>query len=41
MSGGRRAGAATALWKSGWYEARMLAAMVDDPEQVTRRQMNA
>ena len=29
------------LWKSGWYEARMLAAMVDDPQQVTRRQMTA
>jgi 3-methyladenine DNA glycosylase AlkD len=29
------------LWKSGWYEARMLATMVDDPRQVTRRQMNA
>ena len=32
---------AAALWESGWYEARMLAAMVDDPRQVTRRQMNA
>jgi 3-methyladenine DNA glycosylase AlkD len=29
------------LWASGWYEARMLATMVDDPAQVTRRQMNA
>lgn len=29
------------LWESGWYEARMLAAMMDDPKQVTRRQMNA
>jgi 3-methyladenine DNA glycosylase AlkD len=29
------------LWRSGWYEARMLAAMIDDPKQVTRRQMNA
>ena len=29
------------LWESGWYEARLLAALVDDPEQVTRRQMNA
>lgn len=29
------------LWKSGWYEARMLAAMLDDPKQVTRKQMNA
>jgi 3-methyladenine DNA glycosylase AlkD len=32
---------AAALWKSGWYEARLLAGMVDDPEQVTLRQMNA
>ena len=29
------------LWKSGWYEARLLATMVDDPGQVTRKQMNA
>src|SRR5262245_32188401 len=29
------------LWKSGWYEARLLAAMLDDPKQVTRGQMNA
>jgi 3-methyladenine DNA glycosylase AlkD len=32
---------ATALWKSGWHEARILATVVDDPRQVTRRQMNA
>jgi 3-methyladenine DNA glycosylase AlkD len=32
---------AAELWESGWYEARMLAAMIDDPRQVTRRQMNA
>jgi 3-methyladenine DNA glycosylase AlkD len=32
---------ALALWKSGWYEARLLASMVDEPEQVTRRQMDA
>jgi 3-methyladenine DNA glycosylase AlkD len=32
---------ADALWSSGWYEARMLAAMLDDPRQVTRRQMDA
>jgi 3-methyladenine DNA glycosylase AlkD len=31
---------AQALWKSGWYEARMLAAFVDDPEQVTSQQMD-
>ncbi len=30
-----------ALWKSGRYEARLLAALVGDPEQVTRGQMNA
>jgi 3-methyladenine DNA glycosylase AlkD len=32
---------AAGLWKSGWLEARMLAAMLDDPQQVTRRQMDA
>jgi len=32
---------AAGLWESGWYEARLLAALVDDPRQVTRRQMNA
>jgi 3-methyladenine DNA glycosylase AlkD len=32
---------AAALWKTGWLEARMLAAMVDDPRLVTRRQMDA
>jgi 3-methyladenine DNA glycosylase AlkD len=30
---------AEALWKSGHYEARMLAAFVDDPALVTRQQM--
>jgi 3-methyladenine DNA glycosylase AlkD len=29
------------LWASGCYEARLLAAFVDDPALVTRRQMNA
>lgn len=28
------------LWQSGWYEARLLAAFVDDPKLVTVRQMN-
>jgi 3-methyladenine DNA glycosylase AlkD len=28
------------LWKSGWYEARLLATMVDDPALVTVKQMN-
>jgi 3-methyladenine DNA glycosylase AlkD len=30
-----------ALWKSGWYEARLLAALVGDPQRVTRRQTDA
>jgi 3-methyladenine DNA glycosylase AlkD len=29
------------LWKSGWYEARLLAAMLDEPMRVTPAQMNA
>ena len=32
---------AAALWESGWYEARMMASLVDDPRLVTPRQMNA
>ena len=32
---------AAALWKSGWYEARLLATMVADPQRLTVRQMNA
>jgi len=32
---------AIALWKSGIHEARMLAAFVDDPGQVTEEQMDA
>ena len=31
---------AQALWDTGWYEARMLAAFVDDPAQVTPAQMD-
>ena len=31
---------AAALWNSGWYEARMLATMVDDPGRVTTAQMD-
>ena len=31
---------AQALWASGWYEARLLAAFVDDPKAVTRAQMD-
>ncbi|MGE0452144.1 MAG: DNA alkylation repair protein [Vicinamibacteria bacterium] len=30
-----------ALWDTGWYEARLLAALVGDPERVTRRQLDA
>ncbi len=32
---------AGALWRSGWHEARLLAAMIDDPQRVTRAQMEA
>jgi len=38
---GRDHALAGALWTSGCYEARLLAALVDDPQRVTRRQMNA
>ncbi len=31
---------ALALWDSGWYEARMLCAFVDEPARVTPRQMD-
>jgi len=31
---------AQALWDTGWYEARMVACMVDDPAQVTPAQMD-
>jgi len=30
-----------ALWQSGWYEARLLAALIGDPQRVTARQMDA
>jgi 3-methyladenine DNA glycosylase AlkD len=32
---------ALALWKTGWYEARLLAALIGDPLRLTRREMNA
>jgi 3-methyladenine DNA glycosylase AlkD len=32
---------ALALWDTGWFEARMLATMVDDPARVTSRQMES
>ncbi|USQ93884.1 DNA alkylation repair protein [Caulobacter sp. RL271] len=38
---GRDHALAQALWETGWYEARLLAAMVDDPEWVTPEQMDA
>jgi 3-methyladenine DNA glycosylase AlkD len=31
---------AAALWRTGWYEARMLAAFVDEPARVTPAQMD-
>ena len=31
---------AQALWHTGWYEARMVACMIDDPAQVTPQQMD-
>ena len=37
---GRNHDLALALWPTGWYEARMLTAFVDDPAQVTASQMD-
>jgi 3-methyladenine DNA glycosylase AlkD len=37
---GRSHELAAALWDTGWYEARLLAAFVDDPTQVTPAQMD-
>src|SRR5215510_2151800 len=37
---GRSHELALALWKSGWYEARMLATLVDEPARVTPAQMD-
>jgi 3-methyladenine DNA glycosylase AlkD len=31
---------AAALWKTGWYEARMLTSFVDEPTKVTSAQMD-
>ena len=28
------------LWATGWYEARLLAALIGEPEKVSRQQMN-
>lgn len=38
---GRDHDLAIRLWKTGWYEARMLCAFVDDPTLVTRAQMDS
>ena len=37
---GRDHDLAAALWDTGWYEARLLTAYVDDPAQVTAAQMD-
>lgn len=36
---GRNHELAAALWDTGWYEARMLAALIDEPTLVTAAQM--
>lgn len=33
-------GLAAVLWKTGWYEARMMAAFLGEPERVTAAQMD-
>jgi 3-methyladenine DNA glycosylase AlkD len=37
---GKNHALAGALWNSGWYEARLLAAYVDEPAKVTAAQMD-
>lgn len=37
---GRDHALAEALWKTGWYEARMLTAFIDEPARVTPAQMD-
>ena len=37
---GRNHEVAAELWATGWYEARMLAAYVEEPDQVTPAQMD-
>lgn len=37
---GRDRALAAALWDSGWYEARLLAAYLDDPAEVSAAQMD-
>src|SRR5262245_47201782 len=31
---------ALALWDSGWYEARLLASLIDEPDRVTAAQVD-
>ena len=38
---GRNHDLALVLWETGWLEARIVAALVDEPDQVTRAQMAA
>src|SRR5262245_4301692 len=37
---GRDHGLAAALWETGWYEARLVAAFMDEPDRVTPAQMD-
>jgi 3-methyladenine DNA glycosylase AlkD len=37
---GRDHDLAAALWKTGWYEARMLTSFIDDPVRITPAQMD-
>src|SRR4051812_13729055 len=37
---GRNHELAAALWDTGWYEARMLASLLDEPAKVTPAQMD-
>jgi 3-methyladenine DNA glycosylase AlkD len=37
---GRDHALAAALWQTGWYEARLAAAYIDEPEKVTAGQMD-
>jgi len=37
---GRDHGLALKLWETGWYEARMLCAFIDEPARVTSAQMD-
>ena len=37
---GRDHALAAALWKTGWYEARLLTAFIDEPDRVTAAQMD-